>query len=125
MRSGVGMTSKEAERWSFRWVRRRLFRRQNRGLFIAVGISIFLTTGAPFKIWDAFVEQRCRQACSAYMRGEAGAQWVAPYANGAGYSALLSCTQDALLKQESYDCWTARVHACGKACVRGRREKER
>ena len=110
--------AKEASiEWSFSWFKKRLFRRQNRGLFIAVSISIFITTGAPFKIWHKLVERRCENACSVYMRGEANAQWVAPYANGAGYSALLKCTQDALLKQESYDCWSARVHACAQACA--------
>ncbi len=111
------MTNKETRRLSFTWMTRRLFRRQNRGIIIALAISIFITTGAPFKIWNSIVEQRCTNACSVYMRGEANAQWVAPYANGAGYSALLTCTQDAMLHQESYDCWAARVHACAQACV--------
>lgn len=111
------MTREETPQLSFTWLKRRLFRRQNRGILIALALSLFITTGAPLKIWDSIVEQRCRSACAVYMRGEANAQWVAPYANGAGYSALLTCTQDAMLKQESYDCWEARVHACAQACL--------
>jgi hypothetical protein len=99
------------------WLKQRLFRRQNRGLLIAFAISIFIATGAPFKIWDQVIEQRCRNACAVYMRGEANARWVAPYANGAGYSALLTCMQASVLKQESYDCWEVRVHACAQACL--------
>ena len=119
------MSSEETRRLSVSWLIRRLFRRQNRGVLIAIAISMFITTGAPFKIWHSIVEQRCRNACAVYMRGEANAQWVAPYANGAGYSALLACTQDAVLKQESYDCWEARVHACAQACVQDPDSRDR
>jgi hypothetical protein len=42
---------------------------------------------------------------------------VGPFADGAGYSALLSCMSDSLQNQEGYDCFHARVVACTQACA--------
>ena len=94
-----------------------LFRKQNKGLFIAVGISILLCSGAPSSLWMKLQERRCEHACSAYMRGEPEVQWVADHANGAGYSALLKCMNDAMVDQQGYDCWSERVHGCTQSCL--------
>jgi len=96
---------------------RRLFRKQNKGLAIVLLISLFMMAGGPGMVLKSLAERRCHHACSVYMSGQAGAQWVADYANGPGYSALLTCMSDSLYKQEGYDCFYARVVACRDACA--------
>ncbi|MGB0638559.1 MAG: hypothetical protein ACPGTU_04455 [Myxococcota bacterium] len=102
---------------SLHWYIQRLFRKQNRGLFVVLPISLFLLFGGPGYVINKLEQRRCTHACETYMSGRPGAQWVAPHANGAGYGALLSCMSDSLQEQQGYDCWKARVVACTNACV--------
>ena len=100
-----------------RWLAGRLFRRRNRGLGIVLTISLFLTFGGPGWVMKKLAERRCKDACSTYMSGRPGAQWVGEFADGAGYSALLQCMSASLYEQQGYDCWRERVHACTQACA--------
>jgi hypothetical protein len=120
--AGIGMTAGPSEPDTVQhktraWFARRLFRRQNLTLAFVLSISIFMMAGGPGMVLKSLAERRCAHACTTYMRGEAGAQWVGPFADGAGYSALVSCMSDSLHNQEGYDCFRARVMACTQACA--------
>ncbi|MGB0590545.1 MAG: hypothetical protein ACPGU1_12785 [Myxococcota bacterium] len=97
------------------------FWRRNRGVIMPLSIGAILL--ALWGVQAGSTEgatSRCGEACAAQMRGEPGVQWVAKYADGPGYQALLACMNEGMSKGQKVDgmaCWDARLDACRLACA--------